>query len=280
MLKGLPGSGKSTFARQVVKESGNSGRINRDDLRAMLFNSEWTGKREQVTIDCEKAIADVLFKHSMNPVIDDTNLGAKHRQMWSDFAKDHQHMFVPHDMGVDIATCVERDEKRLKGVGRAVIYRMALQNGMIEWGDRPIVLCDIDGTLADGRHREHFVQGEKKDWDSYYALLEHDSPIDIVVRWVRELAKDHTICIVSGRPDTYQLKTTAWLMQNGIRYDWIFMRAGGDKRPDVQVKGDFLKWLPKEKIAFAIDDRPCVIREVWRANGVRVIPVRGACEEF
>ena len=110
MLKGLPASGKSTFARQVVKESGNSGRINRDDLRAMLFNSEWTGKREQVTIDCEKAIADVLFKHSMNPVIDDTNLGAKHRQMWSDFAKDHQHMFVPHDMGVDIATCVERDE--------------------------------------------------------------------------------------------------------------------------------------------------------------------------
>ena len=59
MLKGFPGSGKSTLARQLVKESGNSGRINRDDLRAMLFNSEWTGKREQVTIDCEKAIADV-----------------------------------------------------------------------------------------------------------------------------------------------------------------------------------------------------------------------------
>lgn len=280
MLKGLPGSGKSTFARQAVKDSGNSGRINRDDLRAMLFNSEWNGKREQVTVDCEKAIADVLLAHGMNPIIDDTNLGAKHRQIWSDFAKSHEEAFVPHDMGVDISTCIERDSKRVSGVGKAVIHRMALQNGMIDWGESPIVLCDIDGTLADGRHREHFVVGEKKDWDSYYSLLENDSPIDAVVRWVRELYKDHTICLMSGRPDTYQLKTMIWLMLNSIPYHWIFMRGGGDKRPDIQIKGDFLKHLPKEKIAFAIDDRPCVIREVWRANGVRVIPVRGECEEF
>ena len=280
MLKGLPGSGKSTFARQAVKESGNSGRINRDDLRAMLFNSEWTGKREQVTIDCEKAIADVLFRHGMNPIIDDTNLGEKHRMMWSQFAKDHTQMFVAQDMQVDIPTCRDRDSKRNPGVGRAVIDRMALQNGMIDWGEKPIILCDIDGTLADGRHREHLVQGEKKDWDGYYAILEHDSPINAVVRWVRELHKDHTVCLLSGRPDTHQLKTMIWLMLNSVPYDWLFMRAGGDKRPDVQVKGDFLKHLPKEKVVFAIDDRPCVIREVWRANGVRVIPVRGECEEF
>lgn len=280
MLKGLPGSGKSTLARQLVKDSGNSGRINRDDLRAMLFNSEWTGKREQVTIDCEKAIADVLFQHSMNPIIDDTNLGQKHKSMWSDFAKAHQQMFVPNDMGVDIATCIERDSKRAAGVGRAVIDRMALQNGLIEWGDRAIALCDIDGTLADGSHREHLVRGETKDWNGYYALLHEDKPIDAVVRWVRELYKEHTVCLVSGRPDTYQVKTMIWLMENGIQYHWLFMRPGGDKRPDVQIKGDFLKHLPKDKIAFAIDDRPCVIREVWRANGVRVIPVRGECEEF
>jgi hypothetical protein len=71
-----------------------------------------------------------------------------------------------------------------------------------------------------------------------------------------------------------------WLDDNEIPYDWIFMRPGSDKRPDVQVKGDFLKHLPKGQIDFAIDDRPCVIREVWRANGVRVIPVCGECEDF
>lgn len=280
MLRGLPGSGKSTIAKSIVKDSGNSGRINRDDLRAMMFNSEWTGKREQVTIDCEKAIAEVLFRHGMNPVIDDTNLSDRHRMMWSEFTKAQDQQFFVQAMNASIEICRDRDAKRNPGVGRAVIDRMALQNGMIEWGDRPVILCDIDGTLADGSHREHFVKQEKKDWDSYYALLEHDLPIDLVVRWVRELYKDHTICIVSGRPDTYQLKTMIWLMQNKIQYHWLFMRSGSDKRPDVQVKADILKHVPREKIAFAIDDRPCVIREVWRANGVRVIPVRGECEEF
>ena len=285
MLRGLPGSGKSTLARQMVKESGNDGRVNRDDLRAMLFESVWSGKREEVVVACEKAIAGVLFEHSMNPIIDDTNLSERHRQMWSEFTKSHQQMFVKEDLGVDIATCIDRDSKRNPGVGRPVIERLALQNGLIEWGERPIILCDIDGTLADGRHREHLVQGEKKDWKAYYALLENDSPIEAVFHWVHELSKDHTICLISGRPDNYWLKTALWFMKVGwegfpLRFDHIFMRSSGDKRPDVMVKADILKHLPKEKIAFAIDDRPCVIREVWRANGVRVIPVRGECEEF
>ena len=46
-----------------------------------------------------------------------------------------------------------------------------------------------------------------------------------------------------------------------------------------EQKADILKYLPKEKIAFVIDDRPSVIR-MWRENGLSVIPVRGACEEF
>jgi len=43
ILRGLPGSGKSTLAKQLVKDSGSSGRINRDDLRAMIFDSVWSG---------------------------------------------------------------------------------------------------------------------------------------------------------------------------------------------------------------------------------------------
>lgn len=31
------------------------------------------------------------------------------------------------------------------------------------------VIVDIDGTVADLRHRIHFIQGEKKDWDALVA---------------------------------------------------------------------------------------------------------------
>lgn len=264
----------------MVKENGNEGRINRDDLRAMLFESVWSGKREQVVIDCEKAISEVLFKHELNPIIDDTNLSKKHHDMWRGFAREHGHRFEVGGMVTSIEECRKRDKDRNASVGRAVIDRMALFNDLVEWGDRKIILCDVDGTLANGEHREHFVKQEKKDWDSYYALLGNDKPIDLVVRWIQELKKEFTICLLSGRPDIYQIETMSWMRKHGVEYDWLFMRSGGDKRPDVMVKSDFLKHLPKEKIEFAIDDRPCVIREVWRANGVRVIPVRGECEDF
>ena len=39
------------------------------------------------------------------------------------------------------------------------------------------VIVDIDGTVADLRHRLHFIQGEKKDWDAFYSHAGEDSPI-------------------------------------------------------------------------------------------------------
>lgn len=280
MLSGLPASGKSTRAKAMVKETGNSGRINRDDLRAMLFESVWTGKREQVVIDCEKAIAEVLFKHNMNAIIDDTNLFPKHRDMWSGFAKDHDAKFESCYIEESIALCDLRDSQRSRPVGTPVIHRMAIASGIVKLSpDREIVLVDIDGTLSDGTHREHHLKGEKKDWDSYYSLLSEDSPIDLVVHWVRELYGSYLIIIVSGRPDTYQKETISWLDKHEIPFDYILMRPGNDKRDDTIIKAEMLNILPKEQIVFAIDDRPKVIR-MWKENGVKVFPVRGACEEF
>jgi predicted kinase len=280
MMGGLPGSGKTTVTRAEVVSSGNSGRINRDDLRAMLFDSVWSGKREQVVIDCEKAIAQVLFDHGMNPIVDDTNLSNRHRDMWADVAKQRGQSFMKHEFSVDVAVCRERDAKRVKSVGRAVIDRMALQNGMIEWGDKPILLCDIDGTLSDGSHREHLVKGEKKDWPAYFSLLSEDSPNSEVIHRVNDLYSTHTVCLVSGRPDTYQRETMLWLIKQGVPYHWLFMRPGSDKRPDTLIKAEFLKHLPKEKIALVLDDRPSVCR-MWEENGLTVEWVRGRdCEEF
>lgn len=280
--RGLPASGKTTAAYATVKESGNTGRINRDDLRAMLFESKWTGRREQVVIDCEKAIAKVLFEHKMNAIVDDTNLSSGHVDMWKNQAKEIGFSECNVDtLEINITKCVEADGWRAeKQVGKAIIHRMALNNGFIEWGDKPLVIVDIDGTIACGEHREHYVKGERKSWDLYFSECTGDRPVDFVVRWVRELSKTHTICLVSGRPDTTQFDTIWWLDLHNVPYDYLFMRGGSDKRPDTMVKQDILNKLPKDKIDFALDDRPVVIREVWRKNNVKVYAVRGECDEF
>lgn len=279
MMSGLPASGKTTYARELV-DTGNSGRINRDDLRAMVFNGVWTGKREGVIVDIEKAIAEVLIRHNVNPVIDDTNLTPKHREMWSGFAKKHGLAFETYDLDPGHFTCVRRDNLRAKPVGEAVINRMALNAGRIDFLGLPIVLVDIDGTIADGSHREIHLKGPRKDWKTYYSLLSEDTPIDFIVRWVKELSLDHVICLVSGRPDTYQYETLGWLRKNHIPFNFLFMRAGNDKREDFIVKAEILEKLPREQIQFAIDDRPQVIEKCWRAHGIKVYPVRGQCEEF
>jgi predicted kinase len=285
MMRGLPGSGKSTTAKETVVKSGQAGRINRDDLRAMIFDSVWSGPREKVIVECEKAIAQVLIKNKMTPIIDDTNLQKSHEDMWRWFCNENNVAFDMNDTKTDIATCIERDSKRPKPVGEAIINRMALDAGMIDFGEKPIIICDLDGTVCDGEHREHYVTigngRTKKDWDGYFTEMVYDKPIDTIIDWVNELSKEYTICIVSGRPDTYQLETLYWLHYVGkMHFDHIFMRRGNDKRPDVDVKNDILAKLPKSQILFAIDDRPIVIRETWRKNGVMVIPVCGECEEF
>jgi predicted kinase len=280
MLKGLPGSGKSTIAREMVRGGGSVGRVNRDDLRAMLFNSVWTGKREEVVVDCEKAIAQVLFDHGMNPLVDDTNLSAKHRSLWSDFTKQHEQHFEVKDLAVDVPTCIKRDAEREKSVGRAVIDRMALQNGMIDWGDKPILLVDIDGTISCGDARVHRVTGEKKDWTTYFSLLSEDTPVEWVIEKVKSHRPTHTICLCSGRPDTYQRETLAWLGKHEVPFDWIFMRPGSDKRSDVDIKSGFLKFIPKERVSLVLDDRPSVCR-YWESEGLNVEWVRGRdCPEF
>jgi predicted kinase len=285
MMKGLPGSGKSTFAKQFVKDSGNAGRINRDDLRAMVFDNVWSGKREDVIVQIEKAIAEVLLKNKLTPVIDDTNLTKKHEVLWGQFSKDFGIsystgvVFEIEDTKTDLETCVERDSTRPKPVGKAIIHRMALDAGMIPFGEKQIILVDLDGTLCDGSHREHFLQSEKKNWYAYFLEMGNDAPIEFVIQWVKELAKDYTICIVSGRPDTYQNLTISWLDKYAVPYDYLFMRRGNDSRPDTETKFDILAKLPKEQIFFSIDDRPCII-DLWRKNGVKVIPARGECEDF
>lgn len=304
MLSGLPASGKTTFARKLVAEDGNFARINRDDLRAMLYNSKWSHFREKIVIEAEKAIAQVLLDNGQNPVIDDTNLGPRHENLWKDFCAEYNDSFVSDlktDANLvqfekqlveeDLLRCVLRDHGREASVGPNVINKMAARYGLMKWPDKPIVLVDIDGTLANGEHREHHVKKEPKDWDSYFNEQEGDFPVVHIFKWVAELSKDHTIVVVSGRGAEREMSTRRWfnkvwapnplfpeLEVPNFHPFVMFFRDKGDRRPDDIVKKEMLNLLPTRPVLI-IDDRPAVIR-MWREQGLKVIPVKGDCPEF
>ncbi len=133
---------------------------------------------------------------------------------------------------------------------------------------RKAVLVDVDGTLSDASHRLHFLRSRPKDWDGFFAAMDADPPVEAVVRWVQNLAHDHEIVIVTGRPEKYKARTRAWLERHGVPFSRIFMRADGDRRPDYVAKAAVLRQIAPADIAFAIDDRGPVCA-MWKENGIK-----------
>lgn len=136
-----------------------------------------------------------------------------------------------------------------------------------------IVIVDIDGTLADVQHRLRYVKGPgKKDWNKFFREMHNDPPVEVVVRWVNNLAPEFTAILITGRPEDYRPQTEAWLKQHGIRYQKLYMRRAGDHRPDTIVKQELLDRVGRERVAFVIDDRPPVC-DMYRKCGMKVFQV-------
>ena len=134
-----------------------------------------------------------------------------------------------------------------------------------------VVLFDIDGTIADIRHRRPFLMQEKPDWDSFNKLMGQDTPNGPVVSLYRSLWKSNLfeIILVSGRNEKYRKITEQWLVWNEIPFDRLLMRMDDDNRADYLIKQEILYKLISEgkKIEFVVDDRQQVV-DMWRQNGI------------
>lgn len=313
ILVGLPGSGKSKFAHEIIALDNNAlnfARINWDDLRAEDPNYKFSHAAEKQIKQRSYDLARHFASLGYNLIIDNTNLTDASIGAWTRLAEELNLTAEVKTFSVPVEECIRRDAQRVgrAHVGRIVIERMALANGLIEWpADKKIVIVDIDGTLADCRHRRfpkikpctnckgkgtirdyncieqvwdfkylcQLCSGQGQilsgtDWDKFYRhdLIAADPPFPVVVDWVMALYETHIVCVVSGRPDNKAGKPTLeWLEAQGVPYHHFFMRQGGDMRDDTIVKQEILAKLPKHKIAFSIDDRNRVV-DMWRANKV------------
>lgn len=288
-MKGLPASGKSTLARKILKDDGNAVRVNKDELRQMLHDNKFSGLNEKLTNSIEMAIADTALLNKKNVIIDDTNLNPGTLQHWIDFARQNKAKHEVIDLTyLDVIECVNRDMDRrsngLRGTGSTVIYKMAMQY-LDYMKDDNVIICDIDGTIADISHRLHFVKQEPKDWKNFLTGFEKDEMRWDIVGEVREMAKRHNarIIFVSGRGEETRGETEHWLnkhmIREGIEYSMLLMRNAKDHRPDTEVKAEIYdKYLKNLNILAVYDDRPSVIR-MWEGKGLHVVDV-GSGKEF
>lgn len=139
---------------------------------------------------------------------------------------------------------------------------------------KPIVILDLDGTIADTTHRQHFVQGPgKKRWKRFFQAQVDDPPILAVLDRVRELSREHEIVIVTGRPMVCREGTEQWLEEHQVPYSRIFMHPDHDHRQDFIVKKEILeKWIGKERVVLVFEDRPLVC-QMYREAGLKVVEI-------
>jgi len=139
-----------------------------------------------------------------------------------------------------------------------------------------IVIFDLDGTLALIQHRRHFVEGDKKDWDSFFKACVDDRPNMPVIEAYHALrGQGHTMWIYSGRSDEVEQDTVSWLYDNNIEFARLRMREKGDHQPDQKLKKSWLKKdfpIDHKNLLCVFEDRNRMV-EMWRNEGISCFQV-------
>lgn len=123
ICRGLPASGKSTWAKQwVLEDPEHRVRINQDDIRLML-GKYWVPSREKLVQEIQfDAIVEALCRE-FDVVIDNTNLNKKVLDGFDRLIKTFENYEIEYKDFFDtpLSVCIERDKNRDLQVTEKVI---------------------------------------------------------------------------------------------------------------------------------------------------------------
>jgi predicted kinase len=296
MLRGIAGAGKSTFARDLMnRERDRWMRVNQDDIRMMLFPSQYTFTDDNEAL--VKRIHDDALRSLLTAghdvIVDNTNLVARATRRTHSIAEEIGDVTVVEKVfHVDLAEALARNAlregrarvpdnivtsmfKRAKGLkDSTTYYEPRCTVPMQQDSSLPkAIICDLDGTLA--------LIGDRSPYDA--SQCEKDAPNVAVIECVMKMWQSgHRIIFVSGREDKYREQSVAFINRHCIDTDdqlihstsWaidfdLHMRATGDFRKDAIIKAEiFEKHIAgKYNVSFVCDDRNQVV-QMWRQMGL------------
>ena len=131
ILKGLPASGKSFYAKEQAKLNKNTVIVNRDKIREMLKGVyeefPFGGKMENLVTRLERYSAEQALCDGYDVIIDATNF--RGNEIWKLLAEN---CMAPFEVvletidftDVPLEVCLERDSKRSPRIGEQVIRNM------------------------------------------------------------------------------------------------------------------------------------------------------------
>jgi predicted kinase len=294
MMKGLPASGKSTWAKEFVKGRQDVIRVSNDDLRLLMFNRAFSKPDTKHISIVRESMIQYAIDRGLSVVIDNCNLHPKHHRNYSELAVKYNYNFEVKDFtSTPLGECIRRDKLRDGKVGAWVIVDM--YNHFLRGEDEPFlevkdvkipdapkgevsvlkqdynlphaVICDLDGTLA------------LFDRDPYDASDCDKDRANLPVLNVLMMARQHMmqIIFVSGRMEKYGTPTRKFLREKCGLMDnqyLLFMRKDDDFRKDSIIKSEIYENFIRGKwyVDFVLDDRDQVVK-FWRSVGLTCFQV-------
>ena len=137
---------------------------------------------------------------------------------------------------------------------------------------RPLAVIDIDGVLADVRHRVRFLERPAPDYRRFFAAAPRDPLLSEGRDVVRRLAEVCEIVYLSGRPEYCRHDTLDWFARHDLPTGDLHLRPHRDYRPARLFKVEVLRGLRRRApVSVVVDDDPDVIAAVTAA-GFDVLP--------
>lgn len=297
LARGLPGSGKSTWAKEWADaDPANRFRVNRDDIRWALYKQYYlspdehgtTTEKENRVTHVQNSLTEKALREGKSVVIDNTNLDPRVFREFGKIAARHNAQLTNKDFPVDIEECIRRNNARDRVVPEHVIRRMQKAymgpNGEFHLfpntyptkpfkapeGRPEAIIFDMDGTLVNvSALVQQHMKGKYRDFDKFHRGSLWAPPHVEVLQMAHDAMEAGVpIIITTARNERYREVTQAWLDKHGVEFDNLFMRGDDDFRQDVEAKADILEEINKYyDVVHAVDDRKEVLN-LWQSNDI------------
>ncbi|PVZ14153.1 AAA family ATPase [Actinomycetospora cinnamomea] len=291
LTRGLPASGKSTWARALVasRRPGSILRVNRDDLRRSMADPAYSTPVDAVERRISAAewqLVRSTLLAGVDVVVDATNLRAAVARRWLALAEACGACWHVEDVVADLEECIRRDAARNgpEHVGEDTLRdlharyldpvtgrpaplapppRLSSAGGAPY---RPVpgtpsaVLVVVEGVLA---------QADPPDPDH-----PEDVPVAAAVEVLAALAAaGHRVVALSARPEEERAAVTSWLARRvPVPVDTVLLRPPGRRRGEDAVALGLFDAHVRDRytVVAVVEGRPRRAAR-WRGLGLTVL---------